>query len=451
MFKHLKIKKLISAYLDKEVTEQQKALVESHLKKCPACSKYFQDLQKLGPVLSQYKSEEVSPDLEQKIKNNFLGNKYKEVAKMSRRKLLVGASSGALAILLMFVLVGGLQKEFRRSVQGRMSSTADEISSVQYEPVASRGHNYREAEYGSKISDSGGSDKPWITTHEESSADYSSSWAGSGGYAASGSNRRIKALEGEKVTGALQKSISPEGQGPIVIIEPYLPATGKEDKLIRNAVLGLEVKNVQESYDAVIKIAKDKKGYLAKAEFNEQATGKTGAQVILRVPKDNFEEAINEIRKLGEVKNFNINSMDISQNYNALVSELNTIKTVYDKIAEKLKEKKTDIDRAINLESQLTPIAKRIEAIRNQIVQYDNLISMPTITVNLHATSWELLWAENIKQARQRLAELFSGLVRGLIELLPAILIGLVVIALFLPVILALYKAIKKAFQKKSS
>ena len=463
MFIHLKIKKLISAYIDKEIAEKDRLFVEEHLKICPKCSSYYKQMQKLSSVLNAYESQEVSPDLEQRIRVNFLGNKNKEVDKMSKKRFLIGASSGALAILLMFVLVGSLQNYLKRSTQGRIHDAVDEQYSpgnMQYEAafgeklknaVVSRGKKIDKG-YAGRFANTSfvslpikrGSVKPLKPTFTLL-PELSSAWTGLPKYAEAdydGSSLDVK------------KPIAPsetvEG-GPIVIVEPYLPATGTEDKLIRNAVLGLEVKNVQQSYDAVVRIAKDKKGYLAGANLNEQATGKIGAQIVLRVPKDKFEETIDEIRKLGEVKNFDINSMDVSQDYNALVSELNTTKIVYDKISEKLKEKKTDIDKAINLESQLTPIAKRIEEIRNRISQYDNLISMPTITVNLRGTSWRLLLEGNLKEAKQRLIELVSNLIGGLIEFLPAILIAsvLTLIGFVAVVVIAIW--IKKTFRKKSS
>jgi SMC interacting uncharacterized protein involved in chromosome segregation len=165
------------------------------------------------------------------------------------------------------------------------------------------------------------------------------------------------------------------------------------------------------------------------------------------VPKDKFEETVNELRKLGEVKRFDIEGVDVSQEYNTLVTELNTIKVVYDKIEQKLKEKKTDIQGAMRLESELTPYARRIEAIRNQLSKCDNLVSMSTIKVNLEATSWKVLFRENLKDAQRRLAEIASGIVKGLISLLPFVL-TLICVTI---IVIMLISVIKNALKKKSS
>ncbi|MDD4954927.1 MAG: DUF4349 domain-containing protein [Candidatus Omnitrophica bacterium] len=452
IFFHSKIKKLISAYLDGEANEKEKNLVEEHLKKCIFCRKYCENLRKLSSALDKYKEEELSPDLEQRIKFNFLGEKYKGVAKMKNKKLIFGISSGALAILLMFMFVGHIQhstqgrmhdaafelsgkKQYERAIGalslGKLSASADGIGE-QYSPALVSG---KQSQNNSERFKSSG-DTRWITTTDNSSVTWQSV-EGRGGY------YYDKPLSVEAIEGA-----APEG--PIVIVEPYLPATGKEDKLIRNAEATLEVENIQKVYDEIVKIGKGNNGYLASANFNESTSGKVSAQIILRVPKEKFEETIASVRKLGQVKRFSISSVDISQDYNALVSELNTIKTVYDKIAEKLKEKKTDIQQAVRLESQLTPIAKRMGDIRNRIAQYDNLISVSTITINLYEVSWKLMIQESIKETKQHFAAFVSGLLKNSIGLLFLLVMVCAALVAFVALKTKIVKVVKMIFTKKS-
>ncbi|MFA5008594.1 MAG: DUF4349 domain-containing protein [Candidatus Omnitrophota bacterium] len=465
IFIHSKIKKIISAYLDNEVSEKEKNLVEEHLKKCTFCRKYYENLQRLSSALNKYKEEELSSDLEQRIKNNFLGGKYKGVAKMKNKKLIVGISSGALAILLMFVFVGHIQN----SIQKRIHNAYLELSGEkQYESV-SGGEEYsssigdgsvinsqypqaRKVEKWRDLNRSQGSLEDSKASRKSIYADSNKAWmATSGKYAAGYAGHDYAYQLNVPSESLIKPSITGVEEGPIVIVEPYLPATGKEDKLIRNAYATLEVENIQKVYDEIVKVGKGKNGYLAAANFNESTSGRVNAQIILRVPKEKFEETIDEIRKLGQVKRFDIHSIDVSQDYSSLVSELNTIKTVYDKIAEKLKEKKTDIQGAIRLESQLSPIAKRIEAIRSKIAEYDNLIAVSTITINLYEVSWKLMIQESLKETKQRFVAFVASLLKNSVTLLP--LLAIVCVIGFVCVALAkkLISVVKKIFTKKSS
>ncbi len=451
MFIHAKIKKLISAYLDGELKEKDKLLVENHLKECAECKKYYQELERVSFALIQDKGEDVSPDLEQRIRNNFLGDKYKREAKMKNKKLIIGISSGALAILLMFIFVGSMQGYLRKNVPRGLQFNSEQTGG-QYSPGLTTQSQLGYSDNRESVSFSraipqtinggriGYTDEksPWITAYTESAADYST-----GGYPAS---KTIKIVSGNVKTIVDDQIITSQNEGPIVIVEPYLPATGQEEKIIRSADATIEVKDVAKAYDEVVKISTSKKGYLAMANFNQITGGKIVAQLVLRVPKSKFEETVDELRKLGEVKRFDLEGVDVSRQYNALVSELNTIKVVYDKIEQKLKEKKTDITGAMRLESELTPYAKSIEAIRNQLNQYDNLISLSTIKVNLEATSWKLLFQENLKDVQRRLAQILSGIVKGLINLLPLLL----TLVCFTVVVAWIISIIKNALNKKS-
>jgi predicted anti-sigma-YlaC factor YlaD len=103
MFKHYKIKKLISVYIDGEVSEEEKKFIENHLKVCSSCRKYLEDLKRINSFLKTWEDESISPDLEQKIKMNFLNNKNKEVRKMKSKKILIG-STGILVVLLLTLI-----------------------------------------------------------------------------------------------------------------------------------------------------------------------------------------------------------------------------------------------------------------------------------------------------------------------------------------------------------
>lgn len=50
---HQKMKELISLYIDGEVNEEQKEMVENHLRECLECQKEFEEMSKLEEVMGQ--------------------------------------------------------------------------------------------------------------------------------------------------------------------------------------------------------------------------------------------------------------------------------------------------------------------------------------------------------------------------------------------------------------
>ena len=461
MFKHLKIKKLLSIYLDGEISSRQREQVDAHLKKCLSCRRHLEDLRKLSGVMDKWQDEDMSLDLEQKIKNDFLGEKYKGVVGMkSKTKMWVGLSSVALTALLVFVLVG--QTYVKRGVQGRLRSGSD-ISVDDYSSEIGKTYYQYEPYYGGEILEEESRMRPEVSKFVPGRRNDKGNIIASDEAPRLGSKvgpyegnvyakkERGDFVDSEKRDSRIrQQDFDYQQQGSVVVIEPYLPAYADQEKVIRNADAELEVKNVQKTYDEVVKVIKEKGGYLSGANFHEAKTGKVTARIVLRVPKDKFEETLDQIRKLGDVKIFNIKSTDVSHQYKTLVTELNTIKVVYDKIVKKLQEKRTDIEGAMQLESELTPYLRRIEAIKSQLAKYDNLIAMPTITVNLYATSWDVMFKENLKEIARQLIALVSSTIRVLLRVLPALL-GIFILAIAIyAIIIAVIKGIKKAFKKKS-
>ena len=471
MFKHLKIRKLLSAYIDKEVSAQEKKQIEAHLKECRVCSRHLEELRKTSSAMGKWKDEGMSLDLEQKIKNDFLSDKYKGVVGMrNKTKVLVGLGSVALTAFLAFVLVG--QMYIRKGMQGRFKSVGDDIGgeyyaevddlSTNYEPYYSAESTIKEFEFADNERNyKGGHDKDGYATRslekpasgtfrEERS---SLSKVGKTRIYGDRKNRQVAAKK-KRYLGASSPQdlgyLTPKEQGSVVIIEPYLPAYGDQEKVIRNADAELEVKDVQKTYDEVVKVIKEKGGYLSGANFYEAKTGKVTARIVLRVPKGKFEETLDQIRKLGDVKRFNIQSTDVSHEYKTLATELKTIKVVYDKIVKKLQEKRTDIEGAMQLESELTPYLRRIEAIKSQLARYDNLIAMPTITVKLYATSWNVMFKENLKEIARQLIALVSGAIRVILRILPTLLGIIILGSVIYAIIIFIIKGIKKTFKKKS-
>lgn len=50
---HQRIRELISSFYDGELNEEQKRMVEEHLKECPECKKEFEETAKLEEVMSK--------------------------------------------------------------------------------------------------------------------------------------------------------------------------------------------------------------------------------------------------------------------------------------------------------------------------------------------------------------------------------------------------------------
>ncbi|TAN62123.1 DUF4349 domain-containing protein, partial [bacterium] len=188
------------------------------------------------------------------------------------------------------------------------------------------------------------------------------------------------------------------GQDSVIIIQPLLPATGTGEMIIRTAGLRLEVENGKETYKKISEICQELGGYLAESNFFRDEQGRESGRVTLRVPKDKFLTALEKLDTLGKVKDSNTASQDVSQDYANLKSQLDAAKIVYDKMLEALKKRQNTIPEAIKLESELTPVLRRIDVLKNQIERLNNLTSFTTITVNFYESEVSAKVLEDTKQ-----------------------------------------------------
>ncbi len=162
---HDELKILISAYFDGEATAQEKELAEKHLSECATCREHFVSLHKLSASLKKWTDENLSPDLEVKMKTKW----EREEHKMDNKRNLFKV--GSVVVVIFFLGVVSLQTYTQRSLKGRMKAATQVIdqlkaantATTQYEPyylssqpVGTKGRSLDEGkavtvEYDSKI------------------------------------------------------------------------------------------------------------------------------------------------------------------------------------------------------------------------------------------------------------------------------------------------------------
>lgn len=146
-----KIKQLISAYIDGQVTEEERQLVEDQLLHDKSCQTYYKELTALSTHLKTWDDESLSADLQANLQK-----KLTEAKKMNTKHSIISRpvfGGGVLVTLLICALVAHnyAQRSFQSSVRdasqftisekGRWKSVSDDIGDqfapttpTQYEP-----------------------------------------------------------------------------------------------------------------------------------------------------------------------------------------------------------------------------------------------------------------------------------------------------------------------------
>ena len=232
---------------------------------------------------------------------------------------------------------------------------------------------------------------------------------------------------------------------PVVIVEPYVPQSSMGDKVIFSATAYIKVKDAQAAYNRAAQIVHECKGFIGSSNFSQTPEGRIVAAMSLRVPREKFESILDTLRTFGDVKTMNSSNTDVSQQYQELTQQLANVKVIYDKLADQLKDKKTDVAKAEAIESRLTPYLHQIEGLRRQLASLDNQITMATIIVSFEEASFKGFLKQNMENIHEQEALNAAKAVKSLALLIPAFIAF--VIALLCA--LAVWNILKDKFIKK--
>lgn len=163
--------------------------------------------------------------------------------------------------------------------------------------------------------------------------------------------------------------------------------TEAEKRIRKTAYLNLEVE--KESYDdgkkQIESIIDQNEGfYISKNEYKDswQNAEYRTYFVSFKVPKENFDSAIEQLKKTARLQNINIQAEDLTTYYEDLDAELESEKAVKKKIQDLL-DKATEIEDIIQIEEKLSEIQKRIDDIQRQLINIERQTEYSQISITL--------------------------------------------------------------------
>ena len=395
----------LSAYLDNQLSDSKRSRVEKHLQSCANCSEELKKLRVLSEKLKAWHAPDPDSSFDGSVRNEIVRRELeKGEVKMKKNTLFVLVPSSVLAGILMFAFLGNAY--FHRGLQGRykasMADLGEQFGTKQYEPYYSRSQSdvISSLPNQNKYTGSNSADKMEFAkamTYGKDNAPQSAAVLRTRvGRESLGSydQQNYAAVSANSEGGGAgdynrpaEENRLPEtsaDNSSVIVIQPVLPATGEGDKIIRAGTIQLEVENGKDTYKKAAGICQELGGYMSKSNFYKDTEGRESGTINMRIPKDKFTVALDRLSALGKVENIDTDSQDVSQQYANLKSELDATMVIYNKMLEALQKKQVTIPDAIRIESELTPVLKRVQNYKNQLEALNNAISYTTVTVVFH-------------------------------------------------------------------
>jgi len=153
--------------------------------------------------------------------------------------------------------------------------------------------------------------------------------------------------------------------------------------IIRNGSMEFEVPNFEVAVIMIQSVITNEGGYIATNDSQKLANGKMQGSVTLRVPPQNLDDLVIKLRPLGDIKGQKIAAQDITKDYTDLQSELRAAEAMQDRLIDDIKNGKGEMKDLVAAEQQLGQWREKIEQITGEILYYNNLVGMATLTVTM--------------------------------------------------------------------
>ena len=168
-----------------------------------------------------------------------------------------------------------------------------------------------------------------------------------------------------------------------------VPAAAVERIVIKNADLAIVVSDVNGHMKNIQVMAEQMGGFVVSSNLYKSYTNNNievpEAQIVVRVPAEKLDDAIEEIKKdVVDVQNENVSGQDVTSEYVDLQSRLKNLEAAEAQLNDIL-QKATDTTDVVNIFNQLISYREQIEVIKGQIKYYDESASLSAITVRIIA------------------------------------------------------------------
>ena len=162
-----------------------------------------------------------------------------------------------------------------------------------------------------------------------------------------------------------------------------LPLTG-EQKLIRNGSISLRAENIETAQEEIRIIASRYAGYVFSLR-QSQTSERRYLEVTIKIATDRFDEAIEDIKKLGSTSNITMDVRDVTTEFIDTEARIETLK-VKEETLMNILAKATRIEDILLIESDLQTTRQEIESNQGRLNALTNATDYSTITINVSDT-----------------------------------------------------------------
>ena len=189
----------------------------------------------------------------------------------------------------------------------------------------------------------------------------------------------------------------------------YEEGVTEERMIVRNGEMSLVVEDVVAARDEVAQLALSFNGYVVSSRISGEEQEMRG-YISIRVPDDQFEQALAELRELAvRVSSESTSSRDVTEEYIDLEARLKNAEATESQYLTLLEKAK--VEETIRIYELLHQVRREIEQIKGRMQYLERTSSMSLVSVNLEPEAT----AKPLARAGWSALEALKSAVRGIV------------------------------------
>lgn len=165
---------------------------------------------------------------------------------------------------------------------------------------------------------------------------------------------------------------------------PGVVAVSLNPMLVRTGQAVLEVDSLEEGITRVRALARRVGGLVGNTTITAGTEETRRAQMELRIPSVNFDDAVGALGPIGKVESVNVTAEDVGEEYTDVSARVANARRMEARLLELLDTRKGRLDEVLNLEREVARIRGEIEQAEGRLRYLRSRSSVSLLTLTLH-------------------------------------------------------------------
>ena len=157
-----------------------------------------------------------------------------------------------------------------------------------------------------------------------------------------------------------------------------------QSQLIRNADVSIRVEDAAKAIALVRDIADGHQGFVADSRVETVETGAHRAEIVLRVPAEQFEAAMSALRTIDGVERESVSTQDVSKEYADLETRLRVLRHTEERLHKLLRDSTGSLSEVLEVEREIGRVIGLIEQLEGERRFFDARVAVSTIVVSIY-------------------------------------------------------------------